>query len=350
MAATIRDVAQRAGVSKATVSYVLNGRAVTMRIPPDTKRRVLEAVRELGYHPNALARGLAHKRTDTVAIVMQYPAVFRGWSGFTQEMMHGATDAALSLGYDMLLHTRQPQGAPQTAGADLLDWEVATLTDGRADGALLLRDMEDPLVEALQHRDFPTVLMFTHSDHPEHWFVDCDNVQGAILAVEHLLSLGHRRIVHLAGSVHSGAGRDRRRGYRRALEQAGIAVRPEWIVELTYTDADFEPAIRLFEADPAERPTAIFAWSDDVAIAMMRLLRTRGLRVPEDVAVIGFDSTLLCDHTDPPLTSVRQPVYAMAAQAFTLLTRRIRGEEAAETQVLVPPELEVRRSCGAVSG
>jgi LacI family transcriptional regulator len=349
VATTIRDVAERAGVSKATVSYVLNGRAATMRIPQDTKRRILEAVRELGYHPNALARGLAHKRTDTIAIVMQYPAIFRGWSGFTLEMMHGATDAAISLGYDMLLHTKQPDG-PQPMGADLLEWEVATLTDGRADGALLLRDVDDPLVAALRQREFPTVLMFTRTDHSDQWYVDCDNVHGARLAMEHLLALGHRRILHLAGSVRSGAGHDRRLGYRMALEQAGIAYRPEWVLELAFTDADFGPALCLFEAVPEERPTAAFAWSDDVAITMMRALRARGLRVPEDVAVIGFDSTSVCDHTDPPLTSVRQPIYEMATQALTLLTQRIRGEAAPETQVLVPPELVIRRSCGASSG
>lgn len=343
MATTIRDVAERAGVSKATVSYVLNGREASMRIPAETKRRILEAVRELGYHPNALARGLAHKRTDTIAIVMQYPAVFQGWSGFTIEMMRGATDAAITLGYDILLHTKQPEANQE----HLLAQEVATLTDGRVDGALLLRDVDDPLADALDRRGFPTVLMFTSGSRPDQWFVDCDNVQGAILATEHLLALGHRRIVHLAGPLRSGPGRDRRLGYQQAMERAGLEAPPDWIVELAYSSADFRPAVRLFERGEDERPTAAFAWSDDVAIEMMRVLRELGLRVPEDVAVIGYDSTPLCDHTDPPLTSVRQPIYDMAGQALTLLTQRIRGEEVTTTQRLVPPELVIRRSCGA---
>src|SRR5690348_5719217 len=131
--ATIRDVALRGGVSKATVSYILNGRAASMRIPQGTTERVLAVVREIGYHPNALARSLAHKRTDTVAIVMQFPAVFSGWSGFTNELMHGATDAAIRIGYDVLLHTRQPGGAQDEPEFDLIKAEAAALTDGRSE-------------------------------------------------------------------------------------------------------------------------------------------------------------------------------------------------------------------------
>src|SRR5579862_4721192 len=102
----MRDVAERAGVSKATVSYVLNGRATAKRIPDETRDRILEVMRVLGYHPNALARSLAHRRTDTIAVVMQYPAIFSSWSGFTNELMRGVTDAAIEYGYDLLLHTR----------------------------------------------------------------------------------------------------------------------------------------------------------------------------------------------------------------------------------------------------
>ncbi|HLV80073.1 MAG TPA: LacI family DNA-binding transcriptional regulator [Chthonomonadaceae bacterium] len=349
MRVTIRDVAQRAGVSKATVSYVLNGHGTMMRIPEETKQRVLAVVSEMGYHPNALARGLARQCTHTVAVVLQFPRVFSGWSGFTNEMMRGATDAAIHQGYDLLLHTRQmePEGEPGMDAEALLAAEVATLTDGRVDGALLLRDVEDPLAGALQEQQFPAVLMFTRSEQPDLWFVDCDNVRGGMLATEHLLSLGHRRILHLAGSPRSGAARDRLAGFRKALQKAGLPERPEWIVESTYPGADFTPAARLFDAPASERPTAIFAWSDDVAIRMMGVLRQKGLHAPKDVAIVGFDASPMCDHTDPPLTSVRQPIYDMAFQAFTLLTERIAGRAVARNQILVPPELVVRRSCGA---
>lgn len=345
--ATMRDVALRAGVSKATVSYILNGRAASMRIPAGTTERVLAVVRELGYHPNAVARSLAYRRTNTIAIVMQFPAVFSGWSGFTNEMMRGVTDAAIRLGYDVLLHTRQPESPSQEDGLELLETELSLLTDGRVDGALLLRDVADPLAETLHARGFPTVLMFTRAVHPDLWFVDCDNARGAELATNYLIGLGHRRIVHLAGPSRSSAGYDRRIGYQQAMRAAGLPVDSACMFEITHAGADFTAALARFDVPAEQRPTAVFAWCDDVAIAMMGLLRARGLRVPEDVAVVGFDSTALCDHTDPPLTSMKQPICQLAEQALTLLVQKIAGDEPPETRVLCEPRLIVRRSCGA---
>ena len=346
MSVTMREVAARAGVSKATVSYVLNGREVAMRIPDETRERILSAVRELGYYPNALARSLSNKGTHTIAIVMQYSTLFSGWSGFTNELMHGVTDAAVAEGYNVMLQTRESERHWQGGEMDPVEAEVSTLTDGRVDGALLLRDVDDPLSAALRLREFPAVLMFTSSCDPDQWYIDCDNLQGGVCATEHLLSLGHRRILHLCGSPHSGPARERARGYRTAMEQAGLSVRPDWILEAVSPTADLVPAIQLFRLPVGRRPTAIFAWSDDVAIKMMGMLRGEGLRVPQDVAIIGFDSTALCDHTDPPLTSMRQPVYTMAAQALTMLTQRLRGQIPEETQIRVAPSLMVRHSCG----
>jgi LacI family transcriptional regulator len=341
----MREVAQRAGVSKAAVSYVLNGRETSMRIPEGTRDRILTAVRDLGYRPNGLARSLARKRTRTIAIVMQYPALFSGWSGFTNELMHGVTNAAIEQGFDVMLHTRNPVGRWAHGEGGLVEAELTNLTDGRVDGALLLRDLDDPLTIALCKQGFPTVLMFTHSSDPEQWFIDCDNVAGARIATEHLISQGHTRIAHFAGSHVSGAGRERREGYRQALDAAGLPVRPEWIVGVTDPDAVAAPASLLLQLPRSERPTAVFAWSDDVAIQTMRSARALGLSVPRDLAVVGFDSTALCDHTDPPLTSVRQPIFPMAADALRLLIQRIHGEKPAQTQVRVAPTLVVRRSC-----
>lgn len=347
MSVTMKEVAERAGVSKATVSYILNGREASMRIPEETRQRVLAVVRDLRYHPNAVARSLAHKQTHTVAVVMQYPALFSGWSGFTNELMHGVTDAAIRLGYDVLLQTRPTRREWGSDAASGVEAELATLTDGRVDGALLLRDLDDPLADALQQCDFPSVLMFTRAANPTHWYVDCDNLLGGYLAVEHLLALGHRRIVHLEGGYHSGAARDRRQGYLQALRMAGIEPNPNWIIELGSASADFTAAAALFALPLADRPSAVFAWSDDVAIQMMCVLRQMGRRVPEETAVVGFDSTALCDHTDPPLTSVRQPIYTMAAQALELLVRKIGGETPEIVQARIAPSLTVRRSCGA---
>lgn len=334
MAATIKDVAELAGVSKAAVSYVLNGRETSIKIAEETRQRIFAAARALNYHPNALARALAQRRTDTVALVMQFPAIFSGWSGFTLEMMRGAAEAAVRLGYDLMLHTKE-----QTTIAD----EVAALTDGRVDGALLLRDYDDPLASILTDRGFPCVVIFGRSQFPGVWYVDCDDFAGGKMATEYLIDLGHRRILHLAGNPHSSAASDRRAGYRQAMADHGIEILPEWEIEVTYAGASYEPVeAALLGPDP---PTAVFAWSDEVAVRLMTLARGIGLSIPADLSVIGFDSTELCNHTNPPLTSVRQPIYQMAGRAFELLAGKIRNEAVDTPQVLYTPVLDIRGSC-----
>ncbi len=340
-AVTIKDVAARGGVSKTAVSYVLSGRETGVRISEETRGRVLAAARELGYHPNALARGLARQQTDTLALVMQFPSVFSGWSGFTNELMHGATDAATALGLDLLLHTK---------GLDSASQDAAALTDGRVDGALLLRDQDDPLPACLAERGFPFVQIFSRPSllseiFDTSCFVDCDNVAGAFLAVDYFWSLGHRRIGHLSGSPHSAAAADRLRGWREALTAHGVVPKPEWECGMTYAGSDFSLFIAMM-ARP-DSPTAIFAWSDDVAVRAIRVLREQlGLRVPEDISVLGFDGTEMCDHTLPRLSSVRQPVYAMAARGVETLAALLRREPLPERHVIFTPALAMRDSCG----
>ena len=333
-AVTIKDVAVRGGVSKTAVSYVLSGRETGVRISEETRKRVLAAAQDLGYHPNALARGLARRQTDTLALVMQFPSVFSGWSGFTNELMRGATDAATALGFDLMLHTKSLGN---------LEQDVAALTDGRADGALLLRDRDDPLSSRLAERSFPFVQIFSRNDLPETYFVDCDNVAGAKMAVGHFFALGHRRIGHLSGSPHSAAAADRLRGYREALAGHGILPRPEWECGMTYAGSDFAPFIALMSRPGS--PTAIFAWSDDVAIRAIRVLREQmGRRVPEDVSVIGFDGTEMCDHTTPRLSSIRQPIYEMAARSVETLVGLLRREPMPARHSVFLPTLELRDS------
>lgn len=333
---TIRDVAERAGVSKVTVSYVLNDRQSAVKISEETKQRIWAAVEELGYHPNAVARALARKRTDTIAIVLQFPAVFRGWSGFTNELMHGASDKAIQLGYDLILHTK--------AQSSIMG-ELQAITDGRADGALLLRDYDDPLPGMLAERGFPYMLFFTRSPRRDTYWVDCDNFLGGRLATEHLLRLGHTKILHLTGSPASASVVDRLAGYRDTLRANDIPVRQEWIVQVNHPGDDFTSFTRLMQS--ADRPTAIFAWSDDVAIRAMSICREINLRVPQDVAIIGYDSTGICEHTNPPLTSVRQPIYEMACSAMQTLVDLIEGNDPPERHTIYAPALDIRGSCGA---
>lgn len=328
---TIEDVARKAGVGKVTVSYVLNGHAKVARISEETQNRVKAAAHELSYRPNALARMLSTKRTDLLAVVFQRGHFFAGWSGFTADVMRGVSTAAVELGYDLMLHTRDLDS----------DREADALADGRIDGALVLRDEGDPLVAALGERELPCVQFFSRGqgDAP---FVDADNYSGGRLATRHLLDLGHRRVAMVRGPQRSHSSNDRYVGYRDALEGAGVGVAPERIVSMPSAESDIEPVRRLMQA--ADRPTALFCWSDEVALALLPMLTGMGLRVPEDVSLVGFDSLAVCERSAPPLTSVRQPIVEMATQATRLLAALVREEPIAQRQILVPLSLDVRRS------
>ncbi len=335
MAATIKEVAERAGVSIATVSYVLNNRSGAVRISPRTRERIWRAVEELGYHPNALARGLAGKKTHTVALVMQYASIFSSWSGFTSEMMHGVADAAHACGLDLLLHTRERSDVRA---------EALALADGRVDGALLLRDWDDPLIDLLVEHSIPTVLIFSRSRNATVPYACCDDELGGRIAGEYLTSLGHRHILHLTGSPHSSAAVDRLRGFQNALHDAGCALRTDHILEAGHAGADFTPVAEALLREP--RPTAVFAWSDDVALRLMAEVRNIGLRVPQDLSIIGFDSTEFCNHTHPTLTSVAQDIPLIAAEGMKMLAAMIENGSEEAHSIVIPPVLCIRESTG----
>lgn len=343
MAVTIKQVAERAGVSKAAVSYVLNGHAEKAKIPSETAERILAVARDMQYRPNALARGLAGKRTEAIRVVLQYAEWFSVWSGFTSEMLRGIATAAYREDLEIVLHTRRSaQGTTEN--------ELASLLDGRTDGAVLLRNHNDPLLEQLTERNFPFVLMFSRTGDDRIRTVDCDNVLGGRLATDHLLDLGHRRILHVAGGQESSSGVERRRGFEQAMQERGITPRAEWIVEGWQRSSDqaLEPLLSALRLPEGERPTAIFAWYDGAAIRVLEVVRSLGLRVPEDVSLIGFDGTDLGAFTSPALTTVLQPVEEIASHAVTLLAQQLRGEAVAKPETLFAPKLLVRASCAPV--
>jgi len=337
MATTIRDVAEKAGVTKSVVSAILNGRHSNIRVSEETRQRVRQIALELHYRPNALARGLTRKRTDTIGIVPQWAGFLSVWSGFTSEMMQGVSATAIRESYGVLLNFRAETGPEQ---------ESAGIMDGRIDGALLWRSSTDPLAENLQAQGFPAVMMFGVHDNPDIWYVDCDNVLGGRRATEHLLGLGHTRILHLSAESTERYVHDRLAGYKQALLSAGLPVRPEWIVNMRW-EGDDERAYEQIRAllDAPEPPTAIFAWYDGVAIKMLQKAQEWGLRLPDDLSIIGFDSTAQCLLTSPPLTSIRQPIREIADCAADILVRRIRGEAVEETHRLFTPTLDERGSC-----
>lgn len=330
---TIEDVALLAQVSKVTVSYVLNGRGAQARISPATSEKVREAARELGYRPNGLARRLLSSRTHTIALAFQYAGLFSSESGFINELMAGVCETATQHGYDLVLHTRAPQ--PDENDADVL-------TDGRCDGALLLRDREDPIAADLSNRNFPSVLFFTHAADPRVSFVDADNFGGAQLAVRHLYDKGHRKVALVHGSDNSFASFERRRGFQTAIEELGLNDRKDWHFQMGWAHDD--PSRLIAALQGPDRPSALVCWSDDVALEVLRITRNLKIRVPSELAVIGFDSLPHCERAEPPLTSVRQPVRVMAARATVALIDAIEGRRETPVRELIPLTIDCRRS------
>jgi LacI family transcriptional regulator len=321
---TIEDVARHAGVGKVTVSYVLNGHSKHYRISEETTNRVLRVAQELQYRPNAIARSLATRRTDTLAVVFQYGSYFSTWSSFTGEVMRGIAEATVEDGCDLLLHTKHVNNSTDEAHA---------LADGRVDGALVLRDECDPTLRELVERDFPVVQFFTHNEGLDVPWVDCDNYEGGLLATQHLIGLGHRKIAMVAGAKGSVSSNQRIAAYQASLRENGLS---------PFEEFGFDAVLDMFRS--SDRPTALFSWSDDDAITAMMHFRSMGLKVPEDVSVVGFDSSFAAATSVPPLTSVCQPIRQMAATATKMLVSIVRKREIPERQVLFQPSLDIRGS------
>lgn len=334
---TIQDVATAAGVGKVTASYVLNGFSKSARISDETAARVLEAAKELRYRPNAVARMLATKSSNCIGVVFQSGVYFTSWSAFTSEVMRGVCAASVEQEFDLMLHTRTV-ATPQS--------EVDALADGRVDGALILRDQNDAIGKELSARGLPVMHFFTRCDDPDLAWVDADNYHGGQLATKHLLELGHRRIAMIRGSAGSVASNARYNGFRDAMEQARLPIPPEF--EFIVQDAETDQAKLRALFARADRPTALFCWSDDTAIASMTYLRELGFRVPEDVSVIGFDSLEPAMNSVPALTSVRQPVFTMAFEATRTLIEMIRSGSRTAAPKIFPLTLDVRGSTAPV--
>ncbi|RYG34956.1 LacI family transcriptional regulator [bacterium] len=300
---TIGDVAAKAGVSKVTVSYVLNGRGADARIKPETVARVSAIAKELGYQRNAIAAMLKAKRSHTIAIAFQYADLFGTGSDFTNEVMRGVCEAAQRRGYDLMLHTRTAASPEE---------EVSAFTDGRVDGVLILRDADDPTLRLLQSGPVPCVSFFCACGNA---WVDSDNVDGGRQAVRHLADLGHRQLLVLAGAPGSGSSNERVQG---ALREAAILDLPDPVVML-----GAEKGWKELLAS-SSRPTAVVAWSDDVAADVLTYAAEIGLRCPEDLSVIGFDSLTVAERLG--LTSIAQPVRAIARAGFDLLVDMVDGK------------------------
>ena len=326
---TIRDVADRAGVSATTVSHVINK---TRPVSDALSKRVLAAMGELGYQPNALARSLRRKQTHTFGLIVPDSA-----NPFFAELARGIEDTSFDVGYSVILCNSNGDPARERLYLDVLATK-------QVDGILLVAAGESTQpVDALRARDIPVVIV--DRDVPG-LAADCvltDNAQGGRLATEHLIALGHRRIGCIAGPADLTPSADRVTGYRQALQAAGISADETLIVRGDFRDrSGYQGAQQLLAlADP---PTAMFACNDLMAIGAVGAVLEHGWQVPDDISIIGFDDIHLAAYVNPPLTTVAQPKYELGAVAAAMLLERLGEREMPPRRRLLVAELVVRRS------
>lgn len=335
MPVTIKDVARLAGVSPSTVSRVL---ANHPKISPATARRVREAMEQLGYVPNAAAKSLVSQTTHTLGIILPRAAEELFVNPFFPEVLRGISVQAQQAGYDLLLASGSTEREEREA--------VTRLVLGRrVDGVLLLCSRTgDPLIPFLREQRFPFVLIGRAEDEEGVVSVDNDNVRAAYDATRHLLEKGHRRIAFISGPQTFVVSQDRLAGYRAALEEAGLSVRPEWVIEAPFLQEGGYLALDRLLHMP-ERPTALVVTDDIIAIGLLRGLHQYGWRVPDDLALVSFNNVALAELTTPPLTTVDIDIYRLGTTATSLLLRCIAGEALSPMRVIVPHRLIVRESC-----
>ncbi len=328
---TSADVARLAGVSRTTVSFVLNERE-DVAISDATRRRVVEAAERLGYQPHAGARQLARGSTLTIGLVLRQSAEQIAGDALLPATVRGLTNAARQGGYQVLVEALPPG---EGGFADLL-------RSRRVDGLVVSGPRFDEAdLSELQREGFPMVLQgsLLGLEVPS---VDIDNRAGARDAVAYLLGLGHRRIacVTNAALTYTSA-RDRLTGYREALAAAGIEPDTDLVEEAAYDAASGHAAMEALLRRTSF--TAVFVASDVVALGALGALRSAGLRAPRDVSIVGFDDISLAAYFDPPLTTIRVPAYDLGEAAGTALLARIAGEQV-PARTLLGTELMVRGS------
>jgi DNA-binding LacI/PurR family transcriptional regulator len=332
---TIRDVARRAGVSIATVSYVLNASAP---ISEATRQRVLEAAAELGYRPSAIARGLRAGQSRTIGYSW-HPVSPDRWHPILDPFLHSMAQAAEARGYHILTFT-QPTGEDRW-----LPYQELMLT-ARVDGFVLSgTNRNDPRVRYLLDKNFPFVAFGRANEEWDFPYVDVDNTAGTRMAVEHLVELGHRRIAVIAWPEDSLTGHYRLQGYLEGMQSAGLPVAPEWILRTEHSEAAGRQAMHaLLALPPDRRPTAVVTMSDLMAIGAMNALYEAGLQPGRDVSIVGFDDVPMAQYLHPPLTTLRQPIVEVGERVVQMLLAIIEGEPLEERRVLLPPRLIVRGS------
>ncbi len=333
----LEEIARLSGVSRSTVSRVVND---DPRVSDAVRARVQGVIAEHNYHPNAAARSLASRRTGIIGLLIPMAIEWIFGDPFFQIITRSvATTANRTEQQLMLLFESSESGE---SAQRLFNRVVG----GRhLDGVVVVSsEIEEPLVRLLDQYHFPSVLVGRHPTF-EMSYVDVDNQTSARQAVEHLLWHGHKRIAMIGGTENLIAAVDRHAGFLQAISAAGLPIDPELFLPASFDERKAVEATHTLMslADP---PTAIFAASDSMAIGAIQALTERGLRVPDDVALLGFDGSERARLADPPISTIYQPIAGLGQEAVHMLLQRIEAPEAPPMHRNLPTELVLRASCG----
>lgn len=325
----IKKVAERAKVSTATVSRLLNK---TSYISPETAEKVWRAIEELGYYPNINARGLASGRSHLLGLIVSDIV-----NPFFPELVKSFEECAVEKGFEIIMANTNYDPA-RTA------MRVRQLIERRVDGvAVMTSEMEQALIDELSTRGIPIVFLDTGEIQENISNIRIDYEQGISEAVNHLLELGHRRIGFISGPPNLKSSKIRRSAFLRFLREHGIIEKKELVTTGDHKISGGRAAMNAL-LDLEERPTAVLASNDLTAIGALQAVRTHGLHVPEDISLIGFDNIALAESTDPPLTTVDVSRVRVAEAAFESLFELIGGEPEFGREVRVETALVVRES------
>ncbi|HEY3329351.1 MAG TPA: LacI family DNA-binding transcriptional regulator [Capsulimonadaceae bacterium] len=338
---SIADIARASSVSSAVVSYVINDGP--RPVHPETRARVLKAMRDLNYRPSAVVSGASAHSMSTIGIAFPKPDPSLVVSPFYSTVQLGIVEEALRRGQNTLVYS----GCFDTD----VHKNLRIYADGRCDGLILITPpMDSKLVPALKERGIPFVQLLDSHEDPEAPTIDVDDAQGASDMTTYLLSLGHKRIAYFAGDDNLAATPLRVGGYQSAMREAGVADEYHLVKQGHYSRQSGYDLARDVMALPLDtRPTALFCSNDDSAIGALDALRELGINVPGDISVVGTDDIPQAAFTEPPLTTVRQPLQEWGRRAVSMLMDVIDGIDS-ERRIMLPSSVIVRQSAAPPKG
>lgn len=334
---TTEALARKLGVSAMTVSRALNG---LPNVRKSTRSRILAAARKLGYTPNHIARSLALRRTQTIGVVV--PEITHS---FFPEVIRGIEDAAYAAGYHLILtHSAEDDSREQDA--------INTLESKRVDGLLISTAQtvmdHSPYKDAIR-LGVPIVFFDRVVQNIGASCVSIDDEDCCARITEHLIRHGYKSIAHLSGPSTVSIGKERLKGYRKALEKNGLKFRPELVERSGFHEKGGYLAMeKLFQLPAQQRPDSVVAVNDPAAFGAMKAIQEHRLRIPQDIAIVGMSDDVRAELVSSPLTTIRQPAYEIGKTAAETLISEIEGKAKPGRRIIVNTEMIIRRSCGCL--